>query len=136
MTFSKIIVGNNDVTTSRSVAYSASLENSWTWSFSWEMGMELEYDVGLPLIGGQKTKVSLKTSATRSNSATSTTTVSDTASQVVTTKMGYKDAFYVMGTKYVANMPFTSTIVTIYTDNTTTTAQTTGFFSGQSVNNT
>ena len=111
------------------------MEKSWSWATSLEFGISVEYDVGIPLIGGQKTTVSVKASATKSNAASETKTISDTATQYVTTEPGYMDAFYVMGTKYVANIPFIATVVTTYTDDSTTTGKTTGVYADQSVNN-
>jgi len=103
-------------------------------SVGMEVGMEIGYESEVPLVSKQSLTASFKVSASMSNAITTTTTVSSTFTQLVPTKPGYTDSFYVMGTKYVANIPYTADVLTTYTDGTSSQGTTTGMYYGQAVN--
>jgi len=124
------------VKTGRKVGYSKTMEKSWTWDLGVEVGLAVEFSAGLPLIGGSKTTASVLIRTTYSNTVTNSTTVSDEFESEVPTAAGYKDGYYITGTTYVTNLPFTAFVTTTYTDDSISTGTTTGVYAEQTVKKT
>ena len=125
--------GDSEVKTGRKVGYSKTLEKSWAWDLSVQVGIAVEFTAKIPLIGESKTTASVSVSTSYSNTVTESRTVSDEFSSEVPTAAGYKDGYYITGTTYVTNLPFTAYFNTTYTDGSYSTGMTTGVYADQSV---
>ena len=126
--------GNSETKGTATVAYEATEETSYTTTMGVEVGVEYGIEIG-PETLRHKVAFSAKFSYSSSNSFSTTTTISSSFGIEVPTLAGYRDSFYVSGTQYVANIPYTADVFTTYMDNSTSTGWTSGVLSNQDVNN-
>ena len=130
---SLFIAGNTDATSGATVSYSTTTETTFQWSVGMEFGVTYEAEAGVLFVKA-KTTLSLKISASVGGSSTDSNTTTSSFAITIPIKAGYTDSYYVTGTKYVANVPYTADVYTTYTDGTSTIGTTSGVVDHLSVN--
>jgi len=117
----------------RNIGYSTTESSSFSFSQSIQVGVKLEINAGIPLVGGAKTTVSVSATSTFGTGSTKSETTSDSIAAWINVKAKSKINAVITGTEYKSDIPFTATITKVYYDETRGTAQITGVYKGVAV---
>lgn len=119
---------------SRTITFSIAESSSFTFIQAIELGISMEIEAGLPLVGvGLTTTISASTTSTLETGDTTTKTHTDSIQANVVLPKKSKITAVIIGTEYKADIPYTATVKKIYYDGTQGFASISGIYKGVAV---
>ena len=121
-------------TATRTISYSVSESSSFQFSQAIELGIEVEFTAGSPLIGvEQETSISVSTTSTFSTGQTTTKTHTDSINAQIELPGKSKITAVISGTKCKTDIPYTATITKVYYDGSEAQANISGVYKGVAI---
>ena len=122
--------GTTDLKASKAFEFTKETEFSWKFEVSVEIGIELEWQAGVPGIASSAQRYSVKVGTTYGQESRFKESKKETITSEITVPAGSKAAFYVKLDKSVADIPWVADSLKTFADGSTSQGKVAGNFIG------